>query len=118
MFIYWFIRVSHLKGLSNGRVCAVAARTRKAMERVSREQATRPRIAFHTGRGEHMDIASGQGYSNDSLQVGTANIKVIGCGGGGSNMVNWLYKKGVRGAEIIACNTDKQHLDMTDAEIG
>ena len=48
--------------------------------------------------------------------VGTANIKVIGCGGGGSNMVNWLYKKGVKGAEIIACNTDKQHLDMTDAD--
>ena len=63
-----------------------------------------------------MDIASGQGYSNDSLQVGTANIKVIGCGGGGSNMVNWLYKKGVRGAEIIACNTDKQHLDMVEAD--
>ncbi len=45
-----------------------------------------------------------------------ANIKVIGCGGAGSNMVSWLYKKGIRGAEIIACNTDKQHLDMTDSD--
>ena len=41
---------------------------------------------------------------NDDLQIGHANIKVIGCGGGGSNMVSWLYKKGIRGAEIIACN--------------
>ncbi|MBI2576277.1 cell division protein FtsZ [Candidatus Woesearchaeota archaeon] len=52
----------------------------------------------------------------DDLQVGTANIKVIGCGGGGSNMVNWLYKKGIKGAEIIACNTDKQHLEMVEAD--
>ena len=53
--------------------------------------------------------------TND-LKVGTANIKVIGCGGGGSNMVSWLHKKGIRGAEIIALNTDKQHLDITSAD--
>lgn len=45
-----------------------------------------------------------------------ANIKVIGCGGAGSNMVSWLYKKGIKGAEIIACNTDKQHLNLTEAD--
>lgn len=49
------------------------------------------------------------------LQVGTANIKVIGCGGAGGNMVNWLYKKGVKGAEIIACNTDLQHLQIIES---
>src|SRR3989338_9635637 len=53
---------------------------------------------------------------DEGLLVGTANIKVVGCGGGGSNMVNWLYKKGVRGAEIVALNTDKQHLDMIEAD--
>ncbi len=47
---------------------------------------------------------------------GQARIKVIGTGGGGCNTVNWLYKKGVKGAEIIAVNTDKQHLDMTSAD--
>lgn len=52
----------------------------------------------------------------DQLQVGSANIKVIGCGGAGSNAVNWLYKKGVRGAEIIACNTDLQHLRIVEAD--
>lgn len=50
------------------------------------------------------------------VQIGQANIKVIGCGGAGSNMVNWLYKKGIRGAEIIACNTDQQHLNITEAD--
>ena len=52
----------------------------------------------------------------ESFQVGNANIKVIGTGGAGNNMVSWLYKKGIRGAEIIACNTDKQHLDITESD--
>ncbi|GAG02060.1 unnamed protein product, partial [marine sediment metagenome] len=38
--------------------------------------------------------------------VGHANIKVVGVGGAGNNMVGWLYKKGIKGAEIVACNTD------------
>ena len=48
--------------------------------------------------------------------VGQANIKVIGVGGGGTNIVSWLYKKGIRGAEVFAANTDKQHLDISDAD--
>lgn len=52
----------------------------------------------------------------DELQVGQANIKVIGCGGGGNNMVSWLYKRGIKGAEIIACNTDQQHLKISEAD--
>ncbi len=48
--------------------------------------------------------------------IGQANIKVIGCGGGGTNVTNWLYKKGIQGAEIIAINTDKQHLDLVEAD--
>jgi cell division protein FtsZ len=45
-----------------------------------------------------------------------ATIKVIGAGGAGNNMVNWLYNKGVKGAEIIAVNTDQQHLNMINAD--
>ncbi|MBR9676014.1 cell division protein FtsZ [Candidatus Woesearchaeota archaeon] len=54
--------------------------------------------------------------TNMDFEVGQANIKVIGCGGAGNNMVNWLYKKGIRGAEIIATNTDLQHLKITEAD--
>ncbi len=50
------------------------------------------------------------------INVGQANIKVIGVGGAGSNMVSWLYQKGIKGAEIIATNTDKQHLDISDSD--
>jgi len=52
----------------------------------------------------------------EPLDVGQANIKVIGVGGAGNNMVSWLYKKGIKGAEILACNTDQQHLNITEAD--
>ena len=50
------------------------------------------------------------------IETHQANIKVIGSGGAGNNMVNWLYQKGIKGAEIIACNTDQQHLSVTEAD--
>ncbi len=50
------------------------------------------------------------------LVIGQANIKVAGVGGAGNNMVSWLHRKGIKGAEIIACNTDQQHLDITHAD--
>jgi cell division protein FtsZ len=40
----------------------------------------------------------------------TLTIKVVGCGGGGSNTVTRLMEEGIRGAELVACNTDAVHL--------
>ncbi|MDY7394520.1 cell division protein FtsZ [Aureibaculum sp. 2210JD6-5] len=37
-------------------------------------------------------------------------IKVIGVGGGGSNAVNHMFKKGVAGIDFVICNTDEQAL--------
>jgi len=54
--------------------------------------------------------------TSNAPSVGQANIKVFGIGGAGNNMVGWLYKKGIRGAEVVACNTDQQHLDVTDSD--
>ena len=52
------------------------------------------------------------------LDTGTesvVNIKVIGVGGGGSNVVNRMVKSGVNGVEFIAVNTDKQALAVSSA---
>lgn len=57
-----------------------------------------------------------EGQDKETQAQSQANIKVVGMGGAGNNMVNWLYNKGVEGAEIIATNTDQQHLDVTDAD--
>ncbi len=54
--------------------------------------------------------------SNEFESLNQANIKVIGVGGAGNNMVGWLYRKGIKGAEIIATNTDHQHLNITGAD--
>lgn len=61
-----------------------------------------------------LNTANEQKHSE--LEINQANIKVIGVGGAGNNMVNWLYKKGIEGAEIIAVNTDAQHLTITDSD--
>ena len=53
---------------------------------------------------------------DDDLLVGNAQIKVLCVGGAGSNMGSWLYKKGVKGAEVIALNTDAQHLRISEAD--
>ena len=38
-------------------------------------------------------------------------IKVIGVGGGGSNAVNHMYRKGIEGVSFVVCNTDNQALE-------
>lgn len=67
-----------------------------------------------------MDFIVENALKNSDDMIGEAvrqaNIKVIGCGGAGNNMVSWLYKKGIKGAEIIACNTDQQHLNISEAD--
>jgi cell division protein FtsZ len=44
-----------------------------------------------------------------------AQIKVIGCGGGGSNAVNRMIEACVRGVDFIAINTDAQALLLSEA---
>ncbi len=52
---------------------------------------------------------------DDSL--GKARIVVVGCGGAGNNTINRLEKiGGIKGAETIAVNTDRQHLEATQAD--
>lgn len=58
-----------------------------------------------------------QEFNFEAALASQATIKVIGVGGAGNNMVDWLYHKGVKGAKIIACNTDKMQLDARDADM-
>ena len=65
---------------------------------------------------EAIQNASTHSINFDELRAGKANIKVIGCGGCGSNMVTWLFNKGINGATIYAANTDALHLSVTKAD--
>ena len=44
-----------------------------------------------------------------------ARIKVVGCGGGGSNAVNRMIEQGMSGVEFITINTDAQALLLANA---
>ena len=44
-------------------------------------------------------------------------IKVIGVGGGGSNAVNHMYKKGIKDVNFVVCNTDAQALQNSPVAV-
>ena len=49
-------------------------------------------------------------------EFGVAKILVVGVGGAGGNTINRLKKIGIKGATTLAINTDKQALDMIEAD--
>lgn len=46
-----------------------------------------------------------------------AIIKVIGVGGGGSNAVNHMCRKGIKDVDFIVCNTDSQALENSPVKL-
>lgn len=48
--------------------------------------------------------------------LGDPRIVVVGCGGAGNNTITRLHNIGVEGADTIAINTDKQDLEMVEAD--
>ena len=52
----------------------------------------------------------------DVLQELQTSITVVGCGGAGSNTVDRMAKEGIHGADLVAANTDVQHLVEIDAD--
>ena len=46
----------------------------------------------------------------DILRKMRTNIKIVGVGGGGSNTIARISEEGIVGAELMAANTDAQHL--------
>ncbi len=54
-------------------------------------------------------------YNVGLPELGTARIKVIGVGGGGTNAVNRMIEAGLTGVEFLAMNTDVQVLNISQA---
>lgn len=51
----------------------------------------------------------------ENISIG-ASIKVVGCGGGGSNAVSTMIESGMTGVEFIVANTDVQALNANKAQ--
>lgn len=52
----------------------------------------------------------------DVLEELETNITVVGCGGAGSNTIDRMFEEGIHGAQLIAANTDVQHLVEIEAD--
>ncbi len=50
-------------------------------------------------------------------EFGQPKIMVIGAGGAGCNAINRLATMGISGAQLVAINTDKQHLSIISDEV-
>ncbi len=54
-------------------------------------------------------------FAIESAPESVVDIKVVGVGGGGNNVVNRMVASGTTGVEFIAVNTDKQALQVSSA---
>ena len=64
--------------------------------------------------GDLVQSALGQQIDYDLF---TTKIAVCGCGGGGSNTIQRISRMGIKGASLVAVNTDANHLKMMDPAI-
>ncbi len=62
-------------------------------------------------RGALNNTAGKPAASVDGEEI---KISVVGVGGGGNNTINRLKRLGVRGAQLVALNADKQHLSTAE----
>jgi cell division protein FtsZ len=63
----------------------------------------------YTGGEEEMKTVGEQDLEK-ALEQARTIIKVIGCGGSGTNTIQRMIEEGIFGAELYALNTDAQHL--------
>jgi len=69
----------------------------------------------HTGTSPQSGTMTDEELQNVLKDLQT-NITVVGCGGAGGNTVNRMTEEGIRGAKLVAANTDVQHLVNVEAD--
>ena len=93
----------------------------EALNRAELEGRTAPLEAMEDDDDLEDLRVSSRAMENDEdlvaiLEQLTTVIRVIGCGGGGSNTIERLAETGIEGAELFAMNTDAQHLLHINAD--
>src|SRR5438309_8524684 len=84
------------------------ARHQEAEAKEEREAAKAAKSQEKAKNGDDQEIEK----IVESINV---SIKIIGCGGGGSNTVNRCSEAGISGAQLCAVNTDAKHLLVVHA---
>src|SRR5512133_142610 len=79
------------------------------MRSIVEEALARSALEGRARRGDYLDSDT-DAELEEILRSLKTTIKVIGCGGGGSNSIQRMMGEGIQGADLIAINTDAQHL--------
>ncbi len=70
-----------------------------------------------TGEEEEEYVASPQDeYIKQATKYKNVKIRIIGCGGAGSNTISRLTRRQLEGADLLAMNTDANHLKITASQ--
>ena len=87
-----------------------------AVANASKEDKNTTAKSVKTNISNNMKIAGIDNSELENVLSGlTTTIKVVGCGGAGTNTIARCLAEGIGGAELIALNTDAQHLLITKA---
>src|SRR3989344_5955995 len=65
---------------------------------------------------QHSDVSDIDRELAEILKQQLAKVKVFGLGGGGGNTISRMKEIGIKGAEMIAVNTDAQDLLYSNAD--
>jgi cell division protein FtsZ len=85
-------------------------------EQIKKEETKSTSGSRATKRDSDVKIAGVQDQDlAQVLESLTTTIKVVGCGGAGTNTISRCFSEGINGAELIAVNTDAQHLLLTQS---
>jgi cell division protein FtsZ len=87
-----------------------------SMRSIVEEALARSALERRTRREDYSDSDRSNSDSDTDAELEEilrslkTTIKVIGCGGGGSNSIQRMIGEGIQGADLVAINTDAQHL--------
>jgi cell division protein FtsZ len=77
---------------------------------------TEESVAAYSAPSSSNDLSEIDRELEELLKKQTAKVKVIGIGGGGGNTLSRMREIGIKGAELIAMNTDAQDLLYTNSD--
>lgn len=80
------------------------------MKKIIEEAISRDNYEVVLSEEEKRELEERNRELEEILSGLTTNIKVVGCGGAGTNTLERCFEAKIYGAELIAINTDAQHL--------
>ncbi len=94
----------------------VASNNKEVCEDTAKKNVKNTNKINRNSNSDNLKIAGVDNKELEEVLSGlTTSIKVIGCGGAGTNTIARCFGEGITGAEMISLNTDAQHLLLAES---